>query len=30
VNYLNKNGFKAKRLEYGFPEWQESGLPVES
>lgn len=30
VDYLNKNGFKAKRLEFGFPEWQESGLPIES
>lgn len=29
VNYLRNNGFKAKRLEYGFPDWQENGLPVE-
>lgn len=29
VDFLNKNGFKAKRLEYGFPEWESKGLPIE-
>jgi rhodanese-related sulfurtransferase len=29
VDYLNKNGFKAKRLEHGFPEWENEGLPIE-
>lgn len=29
VDYLKKKGIKAKRLEYGFPDWMESGLPVE-
>lgn len=30
VKELRKRGFKARRLEEGFPEWKSSGLPVES
>lgn len=30
VALLNKAGFKAMRLEEGFPDWQVMGLPVES
>lgn len=29
VEQLRKRGFKAKRLENGFPEWRAAGLPVE-
>ena len=29
VALLNKNGYKAIRLEEGFPDWQLEGLPVE-
>jgi rhodanese-related sulfurtransferase/DNA-binding transcriptional ArsR family regulator len=29
VEKLRKRGFKAKRLEDGFPEWRAAGLPVE-
>ncbi len=29
VNLLHEHGFKAKRLELGFPEWEANGLPVE-
>ena len=29
VEKLRKEGFSAKRLEYGFPEWKKAGLPVE-
>lgn len=29
VETLRKRGFKAKRLEDGFPEWRAAGLPVE-
>ena len=29
VERLRKRGFKAKRLENGFPEWRAAGLPVE-
>lgn len=29
VDKLRKRGFKAKRLENGFPEWRAAGLPVE-
>jgi len=29
VEKLRKRGFKAKRLENGFPEWRAAGLPVE-
>ena len=29
VQFLIKHGFKAKRLEEGFPDWKVSGLPVE-
>ncbi|TVR15277.1 MAG: ArsR family transcriptional regulator [Balneolaceae bacterium] len=29
VELLNKHGFKAVRLETGFPEWEVKGLPVE-
>lgn len=28
VKFLNKNGYKAKRLEHGFPDWKADGLPV--
>ena len=30
VATLRKKGFKARRLEDGFPEWKAAGLPVES
>jgi rhodanese-related sulfurtransferase len=30
VRELAKRGFKAARLEDGFPEWQRAGLPVAS
>jgi rhodanese-related sulfurtransferase len=30
VMLLNKSGYKAIRLEEGFPDWQVSGLPIES
>jgi rhodanese-related sulfurtransferase/DNA-binding transcriptional ArsR family regulator len=30
VAALRKNGFDARRLEEGYPEWKASGLPVES
>lgn len=30
VAELRKKGFKAARLEDGFPEWKQAGLPVES
>ena len=30
VRELRKNGFDARRLEDGFPEWQRAGLPVAS
>jgi rhodanese-related sulfurtransferase len=30
VALLRKKGFKARRLEDGFPEWKASGLPVET
>jgi len=29
VARLRNKGFKAHRLEDGFPEWKSSGLPVE-
>jgi rhodanese-related sulfurtransferase len=29
VAKLRKRGFKAKRLENGYPEWRAAGLPVE-
>lgn len=29
VQLLTKNGFRAKRLEVGFPDWKVEGLPVE-
>lgn len=29
VAQLRKNGFKARRLDAGFPEWKVAGLPVE-
>ena len=29
VAKLRKHGFRAKRLENGFPEWRAAGLPVE-
>ena len=29
VEKLRKRGFKAKRLEDGYPEWRAAGLPVE-
>jgi len=29
VRMLRARGFKARRLEYGFPEWKQAGLPVE-
>jgi rhodanese-related sulfurtransferase/DNA-binding transcriptional ArsR family regulator len=29
VEKLRKRGFKAKRLENGFPEWRAAGLPIE-
>jgi rhodanese-related sulfurtransferase/DNA-binding transcriptional ArsR family regulator len=30
VATMRKNGFNARRLEEGFPEWKAAGLPVES
>jgi rhodanese-related sulfurtransferase/DNA-binding HxlR family transcriptional regulator len=30
VRTLNRHGIKAVRLEEGFPEWKEAGLPVEA
>jgi rhodanese-related sulfurtransferase len=30
VKFLNKNGYKAKRLEQGFPDWESEGHPVEN
>jgi rhodanese-related sulfurtransferase len=30
VEFLAKRGFKAKRLEFGLPEWRDRGLSVES
>lgn len=30
VEFLRKQGFTARRLEDGFPEWREEGLPVEA
>jgi ArsR family transcriptional regulator len=30
VALLRKRGWKARRLEDGFPEWKAAGLPVES
>jgi len=30
VDKLRNNGFKAHRMEDGFPEWKSAGLPVES
>lgn len=30
VSRLRKRGFKARRLEEGFPEWKAAGLPVET
>ena len=30
VTLLRQKGFKARRLENGFPEWKAAGLPVES
>jgi len=29
VATLRANGFKARRLEEGYPEWKAAGLPVE-
>jgi rhodanese-related sulfurtransferase len=29
VRLLHRNGFKARRLDEGFPEWQAAGYPVE-
>jgi ArsR family transcriptional regulator len=29
VALLRERGFKARRLEDGFPEWKAAGLPVE-
>lgn len=29
VELLNNHGFKAARLETGFPEWKVKGLPVD-
>jgi rhodanese-related sulfurtransferase len=29
VAKLREKGFQARRLEDGFPEWREAGLPVE-
>lgn len=29
VNLLRKHGFRARRLQDGFPEWKQAGLPVE-
>jgi ArsR family transcriptional regulator len=30
VARLRERGFKARRLEKGYPEWKSAGLPVES
>jgi ArsR family transcriptional regulator len=30
VALLRKKGYKARRLEDGFPEWKAAGLPVET
>ena len=30
VEQLRNNGFKARRLEHGFPEWKVAGLPTET
>jgi len=30
VQVLRKKGFKARRLEDGYPEWKSAGLPVEA
>ena len=30
VAFLRKKGYKARRLEEGFPEWKASGLPIEA
>lgn len=30
MSRLRKEGFKARRLEEGYPEWRAAGLPVES
>ncbi len=30
VTTLREQGLNARRLEYGFPEWQQAGLPVAS
>ncbi len=30
VSFLGKRGFKARRLEFGLPEWKAQGLAVES
>jgi ArsR family transcriptional regulator len=29
VGFLRRRGFKARRLEDGYPEWKAAGLPVE-
>jgi rhodanese-related sulfurtransferase len=29
VAILRKNGFAARRLEEGYPEWRAAGLPIE-
>ncbi|MDH5436018.1 MAG: rhodanese-like domain-containing protein, partial [Gammaproteobacteria bacterium] len=29
VQQLRKKGYKVRRLENGFPEWQSQGLPTE-
>jgi rhodanese-related sulfurtransferase len=29
VNFLNNNGYKAKRLDQGFPDWASEGHPVD-
>jgi len=29
VEQLRKQGFKARRLQDGFPEWKLQGLPIE-
>jgi len=28
VKFLSTNGYKASRLEYGFPDWEAEGMPV--
>ena len=30
VTFLNKNGYRAKRLKQGFPDWRAEGHPVEN